>query len=480
MKKGNIIIKLNEFENNKELLKYKYCFDDILLWPIIRYSVLYYVISHGYNLEQAHSSVEKLKLKDILLRYYYQFKLNPFIIFKKYPIAILSWTSYSTSIKTNNKYFNKRDDYFASIFSQQTVSLEYSVKGKFRYPRSPHNLFSLDLLDTIAKIYSKFIKTRKEDLSNIEGLLSYINKNIDFEISDNHLAFCKARLLTLSKKIRVLKCLYTMILLRINPRVVILQNASYGNRSYIIKWIKELGIKVAELQHGIVTEMHMAYNYGKIGGSNIYLNYLPDYYLTFGEYWNARINIPIQKIPIGSPHASKTIKESNPIEELNKNYNYILFISQPTVTSKLVEIAEKLSYLIKGKNYKIIFRLHPGELSFIDRFNKIKSIDNIILNNSGDIYNYIHMCKFVVACYSTVVFETILFKKPIFILQHDMSDLYIPRDFGIRFSTANEIFNKLDECNSPNFYDNSEAYWKSNWEKNYKDFISQLLNKSHS
>jgi len=271
-----------------------------------------------------------------------------------------------------------------------------------------------------------------------------------------------------------------MILKKIDPRVVILQNASYGNRSYIIKWIKELGIEVAELQHGIVTEMHAAYNYGKIGRSNIYLNYLPDYYLTFGEYWNARINIPIQKIPIGSPHASKTIREFNPIDNLNKRYNYILFISQPTITSKLVDIAEKLSFLIKGKNYKIIFRLHPGEHSFLDRFIKIKSFDNIILNKSGDIFNYIYACKLVVACYSTVVFETILFNKPVFILQHDMSDLYIPRDFGIRFSSANEIFNKLDECNSPYLYDNSEAYWKSNWEKNYKDFISQLLNKSLS
>jgi len=53
MKKENTIIKLNEFENNEELLRYKYYFDDILLWPIIRYNILYYIISHTYNLEQA-------------------------------------------------------------------------------------------------------------------------------------------------------------------------------------------------------------------------------------------------------------------------------------------------------------------------------------------------------------------------------------------------------------------------------------------
>jgi len=64
MQLNDIIQKLFEFENNPELLEFKFEFDDILMWPFIRYSLFQGVINQELGLQQAHSNKKKTTLKE--------------------------------------------------------------------------------------------------------------------------------------------------------------------------------------------------------------------------------------------------------------------------------------------------------------------------------------------------------------------------------------------------------------------------------
>ena len=96
--------------------------------------------------------------------------------------------------------------------------------------------------------------------------------------------------------------------------------------------------------------MHPAYNYGDaILNSEEYRKYTPDYFLTYGEYWNKQIKIPDNFYIVGHPHFHESIKRY----KNTKEEDTILIVSQWTLTKEFVDIARYLAREFKYK--KVIF-----------------------------------------------------------------------------------------------------------------------------
>ncbi|MHB2168621.1 hypothetical protein [Alsobacter sp. R-9] len=72
------------------------------------------------------------------------------------------------------------------------------------------------------------------------------------------------------------------------PRLVIMGTQSYGFEG-LIAAAKGVGATVAELQHGLVYDAHLAYHYPV----PVRLDHVPDVFLTFGEWWRDRVNYPL-------------------------------------------------------------------------------------------------------------------------------------------------------------------------------------------
>ncbi|GAI76912.1 unnamed protein product, partial [marine sediment metagenome] len=189
---------------------------------------------------------------------------------------------------------------------------------------------------------------------------------------------------------------------KLNPKIIFVRQASYGGfKSILIKTAKENGIITGEFQHGIIYEGHMAYNYGDaVFKSEQYKKALPDYILTFGDYWNDKIKVPSKIITIGNPHFYKSIKKYKDIKEQKDS---ILIISQGSITDKFVKIAKYLSEELQ--NYRILFKLHPGEVPFEGRYKELYKYANIEIAKSGDIYEYIAQFENIVAYNSTTIYE---------------------------------------------------------------------------
>lgn len=108
----------------------------------------------------------------------------------------------------------------------------------------------------------------------------------------------------------------------------------------------------------------------------------------------------------GFPYLEKRLVEYRDYSKIN---NQVLFMSQGTIANKLTEIAYEFA---KGnKNYKVIYKLHPGEY---DRWqqdyeilNKAVELDNfrIIDNNDINLYQLLAGSEYQIGVYSTSIFE---------------------------------------------------------------------------
>uniref|UniRef100_A0A7V4KBJ5 Uncharacterized protein n=1 Tax=Fervidobacterium pennivorans TaxID=93466 RepID=A0A7V4KBJ5_FERPE len=273
---------------------------------------------------------------------------------------------------------------------------------------------------------------------------------------------------------------YKRLFEKIQPKAIFLNCASYGGMNVvIIKTAKQMGIKVGEFQHGVITKLHPAYNYGTaVFTSEWYKEYLPDYLLTYGDFWNEQAKIPTKKVTIGNPHFwfnYNSSKVNNKVpSNIGKKNKTILIVSQWTVTDINVDLAKKLSRMIDD-HYRIVFRLHPGEVAFKEKYQELFNYKNIEVNKSGDIYELIRASDYVVSVYSTTIFEAASFGKPVYIYKHPLAELYIPESLGLRFSTAEELLEliKNDKKAGNNF--DLNYFWNENWKENYLSFLEREI-----
>lgn len=462
-------------ENDSEIFNFRFEFNDILIWPFIRY-ILYKtllfrdnIISSSNESRKNYNFYDNLSyIKNTIINCPYKKNL------KKYDI--LMFCSGVANIKRGNNYFNRISDYFALLYKDKTLLIENSVERKYRSPRCFSNICYHDFIFLSAYIQSKFIKINGKDVITIENLLKYLKQRLSNKLKKSDLDVIKSSLFHISKRLSIYHYLYNKLFDKFNPKIIFLENASYGARSYILKWAKERDILTAELQHGCISKNVPAYNYSDIIlNSDVYRKYLPDYYLTYGKYWNELVNIPVKKVIIGNPNYSEYVKEIKFSKQI-KNKNKILIISQYTMADIFKKITIELASLIDKKKYKILFRPHPTELSIAkEKYSEFCGIDAIELDTKTDLYPSLLDVDFVVGAYSTALFEAIGICKSIFAIEHPLTSLNVPKGIIKRFSNVEELIKLIQDHNLKDNKVNKDYIWAPNWENNYRKFINEIL-----
>jgi len=462
----------------KELLEFKFSNENLLIWPFVRYQILSGISQKLNNYSAPHASNEKLKIIEIILYIITTIKSNPFKA-QNFSIAIFA-TTLDNTFKLDGRYFNRVHDYFALEYENSTLIIEESGRRKYRLPRYSKNWASGDLVNIIASIRSRVNILNKLSIVDIDKFMQYIENKFADYFSYTEFNKIRKNLIYTKKIIKYYREYYKILLKKIKPKIIFINCASYGGmKSMLIKLAKEMNIKVAEFQHGIIYRDHPAYNYSRaIFDSAEYAKYLPDFLLTYGEYWNQNMTHPSPKITIGNPHYNSMLDKYRQRKEniLKNDVLTILIVSQGIVTEKFVHIAKVLSESLDTNKYNIIFRLHPGEVPFENRYRELYNKPELTISKTGDIYELIFKSDFIIAYNSTTIFEALGFEKPIFILDDDVTKHVIPNDIGIRFKNASNLVEIIKRFNvAPNTSEkNYEYYWESNWKKNYHEFIDLI------
>lgn len=305
----------------------------------------------------------------------------------------------------------------------------------------------------------EFTNEEKELISSIEKELeSAFNLKIDitqiFAMHILNFQYDYKKYLELFKK-RNVKMIFVVV--------------AYENQA-VVAAAKDLGIKVIELQHGTISDYHLGYSYPLKTRLDGEIKYFPNQILTFGDYWINEDNCPISKndiIPIGFPYFEVQSKDYMNIQP---DKHQILFISQGVIGKYLSKLAYQLAD--KSKDFKIIYKLHPGEYETwkenypdLVSANQLKNFE-VIDNSKIPLYKLFAESSYQVGAFSTAIYEGLMFNCKTFILDvpgvEYLEDL-IKRGYVFKIEDIDDLINNLEEF-KPADYDKN--FFFKNFDKN--------------
>jgi hypothetical protein len=470
---------LIKFENNEKLLTFSFKHNNTLIWPFVRVEIFFKIIEKEFDSKFASQPLDlkfaqKMKLKEKVSYLAKLILFNPFLIKKNFDIVILGRNG---TILKEGKWFNKVNDYFGLEYEEQTLFLDLSNWFKLNFPRYPKYVKCFDPIKVKATIQTMlFGKAHPDDKKEIENFILFLKKELPVQLDEKYYKELKEKLLFTSSELTYYERGCKKLFLKIKPKILFLQCAHYGGYGLIAKWAKELGIKVAEFQHGIIAQAHPAYNLGSaVFHSTECKKFLPDYLLTYGQFWNNHMMTPVEKIIIGNPHLSVTIEKYKNEKKHNKNNRKILIISEAIINSPLIQITKELGKKLINDNFEIIYRLHPLEIASEEIYKDFYGYKNITISKTGDLYDLFLDCDYVIGSTSTALFEANAFNRILFIYDCFMSRLYIPSDLGMWFKNSEELYTHIKTIKEINHTGKSDYYWAENWQENFKIFIEETL-----
>lgn len=215
---------------------------------------------------------------------------NPFFLKDKYKeIIYLSRFDCNRCYK-DNKLFNIYYDDLAIMFKNNTLFLEsgkhrYSGGYAKRYFKYSKSTFVLEFFSILKK---KNIKIKKEEEKQIELFIEGIKKYIPVDKVKKDFYYCfKKDILDNIKYQLSFSKYYKKLLKKLNAKIVIYHDSS-PNIVHLVA--KELGIKTAQFQHGLASELGAGYKYGNFFFKKEGKKYMPDYLLTRGDKWEEFMN----------------------------------------------------------------------------------------------------------------------------------------------------------------------------------------------
>ena len=456
MKKKNILSEI-ELNNDVQSIKYK----DFPLWLEIR----------NFFSNKIHLGKESILIINkqtyflIIKSFFYGF----FNWFKRYDVWMFN--NVIDRVEIDNKWYDKYFDYPASIIDNALIIELPSHSHYKRKNIASKYIVSKSVLIIFEKMYSIFINPKKANLKVYDELAEKYNVNVNTTY-------------VIKKMISQYKVM--SFLLKFSKPKVAFVMPSYTSYGYI-RAFKEKGIKVVELQHGVIVKKHTGYNL-KAKFDRIYF---VDNLLTFGlneiDVFNSE-NYGIDKdkvIPIGNfylDYMSRFTKKNIVIEELKKGYSKVMAVSLQDV-----DISDTLIdaiICIANKHDDWLFLMKPRQTPISVYQSKYNIPTNVYFVSELDIYQTIKYSDYHITVYSTCAIEApalgvmnILYNvknksKEIFeeVLNNQQTTLYA--------NTVSELENLIEvtkTCDKETVKEVHKSVIYSNYKKNMDTYINEQL-----
>jgi hypothetical protein len=434
----------------------------IPIYLMIRFQLLQFMIDQRFNLSNPHF-IPQLSVKDKVIYFFKALIKNPFRSEKK-PVMIFS-SGVVNSKSENGVFYNRLYEYFVSENPHVISLIETSNKFSFNSPKQS-KVFYRDSLDILVRLLALLPLVSKSEEEVANSFIAYLKAN-GVENADHY----SRPLMKALAKYKAGYHLYRFYLRVKKPKLIIVEDASYGALSYLIKAARDLDIKVAEYQHGYIGLNHPAYNFNCESLPKDIENFLPSQFLTHGEYWSKNCRLPAQKVSIGYPdlinRLTKYLNNDNP----NINNKKVLFISGGTVPEKLVSFIK--TFVELNPNANVLLRPHPSERSAMEqRYQAL--VDLKVMLDVDDLYTTVSGVGAVIGFeVSTVLYESIFFTKKIYLVDDEYANFYEPNSPFLRFDTPENLTSKIQSGAQVDI--DPEFFWAENSEQRFNEFLQTVL-----
>jgi len=445
---------MNEIKDMDKIMSLKFS-NGILMYPFFRWSILGHL--ERKNRTQTQQTQPAEVVKDKWIKRFFTNIIMCRIRRKK--LLFLSSTLFNIK-DGNGKYVNQLDGYYYSLYPNDSLLVENS-DGLFNWrTRSSYknlsfiNSYLIFISYLIANISSRLLKVKNTDLVALNRYVEGWSSLSELKLID--------------RQVCIYQKLVRWFFKRCKCKVVFVNCGCYGDfSSVVIHVAKKLGIRTVELQHGLITKNHYAYNpICKQLEEEIIYQYLPDEIWTFGEYWSDNVGWKIRRVPIGNPHITYSLKKHH---NTARKYDYLI-ISQWTMYNEIKNYVGELAAMHPGD--KIAIRLHPSDKLTIydDLTSKYKNV--IVTDSSVDLYKDFAESDIVIGGYSTCLYEALAFQKRLVIIDCELSKKYFDNNIGRWSKTPNDLDDRITETTPIKI----SEIWNTNFEYNVKYEINRLLN----
>jgi len=385
---------LHTLEKGHDLLNWQIC--GVNIWPVIRIT-LYYDLTKITDLYQGMINTGRPARKDYiskLIRLFMSFWHNPFFILGKKPYAVF----------VHQRKVGGRDIYTQPLLdelSDQALILDNSYNGGQPLDKAGDMAFFVTLAVIYRKIMARLYTFSKQDLSLIHKLEQHLKEELGIHYTLSPLIKRKLFLFLF------LKPLYKTLFRLKNVRYLYIVNA-YSN-CHITAAAHALGIKVSEIQHGLITPYHMGYSYP----NQKTVPYFPDEFLSFGAYWGQSVQMPasVQCRVIGAPHI-ETLRKKN----VAKIPCSLFFSSQTVIGNEVFDFAVKTAKLLP--EYSITLNIHP--LDHPEKYRRqLEScaLDNLKMTYKPEgFFELLASHEFQAGSFSTTLFEGMVLGNKVIVL----------------------------------------------------------------
>ena len=459
-------ITLLEIEDNPKLLNYL-TYDNVPIWMIGRYYLLYNIAGamlYEYSPQVRRRRMSFQMIKNINQTLFYNLK-NRNILHKKK--LILCAINRKTVV--DGKYFNRYVDFFKEIYPNEAAVIEQPLmEWEWPFPRYMNDVY----FETIGKINGEIVSHLfwKRDYKETEKLVRLFNLNLfqksGLKLSEKEIVLCTKHICQLIVAMRFQSKWIEKHITK-DVKMIITVGAGFPHSCFTNLMLKKYGIISVELQHGYITKNNIMYNYHQnIVNDQRVKNGLPEYALTYGNWWNNEMNCPVKKVAIGNPYRDMAVKTY----QTKKLDNSIVILGIGENTEKYIDLTYFLSQSLDG--YSIKYRPHPGESYLAKKIVKKKQII-IEIDMEPEIYKSLCTTSVIVGEVTTVLFEAIGICNRIIVWNMDYSKAYLPVHPFEKFEEEEELVRLLKK--KSNVIRSTEDFWATDWQNNFKRFIEQTI-----
>ncbi len=388
---------------------------------------------------------------------------------------ILIMASGAGHFQRSARSFNRITDYFALESIDNTVTIEGLMDWKV--PVDRFNEKACYFLPWQGKIdlVGKIRKTRRH-VEASDDLVEFVRQRavdgLDLRIEDSQAEYLKSMVAMKTARLPAMLSTYHAILNRVRPKLVLLEQGCYSDLGVFNLVARELRIRVAEPQHGLVSSGHDAYSYSTtLRNSGEYRRYLPHDFLGYGSWWNQQINAPVAKRVIGHPHYIEQVEQVARPSEAKVN---IVILSDGFDFDKYLDLANELASRV-GVRYRVVLRPHPLERERVWSQFKKEVPGKIEIDRERDIYPTLAAAFAVVGEISTGLFEAMGLADRIYVWATAKASYACPEHPFVDFRDGAELAERLLGPAPSAGGIPVESIWASDWRGNYQRYLADVL-----
>lgn len=372
---------------------------------------------------------------------------------------------------TGTEWYNRYVDPFVDVAGGEGTILLDMFEWHWREPRHSRHTYYHAPIQALSSLYARRPSaTARAQAAGMVALLERRARDLlgwEMGEAQRRAVTTKfaAKIATLPFRYRA----YRKLLKRVRPKVLVGSSGCYGIHAPLLVAAHDLGIVTAEYQHGAISEGHDAYNFADtVMESEDYRRTLPQYLLTYGDWWGQHVGAPVEKISIGYPARAFKLAAMN-VQPGKRNQ--ILLLSDGVEFELYLDLARAIAPAVIDKGLEVVVRPHPNERSAVIAAYG-SSVDGVSFDTSPDIYSAFLSAHSVISEVSTGLFEAVGLVERIVLIDSAKARFCYPDHPYARARSAAEVLDIVTSVDRGRPSVDADQLWAPDWRGNFCSFLS--------